>query len=74
MIFLLLFVDVSNVFDQLVLVFLSCFQVRKGLPLLVSSMKVFVTLKREGNEAADDAQENRYNIITSMYIKDSNLQ
>lgn len=45
-------------------VFLFGFQVKKGLPLLLSAMKAFVTLKREDNEAADDAQENRYDYIT----------
>lgn len=34
-------------------------QVKRALPLLLSSMKAFVTLKREKRKGAAEAQENR---------------
>ncbi len=35
-------------------------QVKRALPLLLSSMKAFVTLRRDKKKSAADAQENRY--------------
>ena len=35
-------------------------QVKRALPLLLSSMKAFVTLNREKKKGAAEAQENRY--------------
>ena len=44
-------------------------QVKRALPLLLSSMKAFVTLKREGRKGAAEAQENRYNECScTMYM------
>lgn len=37
-----------------------CLQVKRALPLLLSSMKAFVTLNREKKKGAAEAQENRY--------------
>ncbi|XP_003382439.1 PREDICTED: vinculin-like [Amphimedon queenslandica] len=41
-------------------------QVKKGLPLLLSAMKAFVTIKRDGRKGAEDAQENRNYIVGAI--------
>jgi vinculin len=41
-------------------------QVKRALPLLLSSMKAFVTLKREQRKGAAEAQENRNYIMLAM--------
>ena len=41
-------------------------QVKKALPLLLSAMKAFVTLRKTKAKGADEAQENRNYIVSAM--------